>query len=120
MKIPLCEPYIGDHEKEYVLDAINKKEISGSYGSYLPLFENSFSRFCDCKYGVSTNSGTTALHLAVASLGIKDSDEVLVSSFTNMATFFSVIYQNARPIPVDIDKKTLAEQAFLAASQRWL
>ena len=107
MKIPVCKPVLGKTEQDYVLDAIKKEEISGNFGGYINNFENQFAKFCDCSFGISTNSGTTALHLAVASLGIKKGDEILVSTFTNMATFFAVIYQDAKPIPIDIDPDTL-------------
>jgi perosamine synthetase len=53
------------------------------------------------------NSGTTALHLAVAALDIGPGDEVLVSSFTMMATFFAVMYQGATPVPIDSERGTL-------------
>jgi len=106
VKVPVCEPFLDNLEEEYVLDAIKKGELSGNFGKYITSFEEDFSRYSDCKFGVTTNSGTTALHLAVASLGINEGDEVLVSTYTNMATFFSVIYQNARPIPIDIDADT--------------
>jgi perosamine synthetase len=69
-------------------------------------FERGFSLYSDCSHGIAVSSGTSALHLAVASLEIGDPDEVLVSSFTNMATFFAVIYQHAKPVPIDIEPDT--------------
>jgi len=46
------------------------------------------------------------LHLALATLGIGPGDEVLTSTFTNMATFFAVLYTGATPIPIDIEPDT--------------
>ena len=69
-------------------------------------FENVFSNFVNCKYGVTTTSGTTALHLACKTLGIKKGDQVLVSSSTNMASAFSVDYCGGVPIPIDVEKET--------------
>jgi perosamine synthetase len=106
MRIPLWEPVIGEKEKKYVLDALERGEISGSVGTYVRRFEDEFSRYCDCQYGIAVSSGTTALHLALLGLGIGENDEVLVSTFTNMATFFAVLYQRAKPIPVDIEDDT--------------
>ena len=68
--------------------------------------EKSFSKFVNCDYGITTTSGTTALHLACKTLEIKEGDQVLVSSSTNMACAFSVDYCGAIPIPIDIEKET--------------
>src|SRR5689334_645500 len=104
-KIPVSEPLLGDTEARCVGDALSKRAISGLFGDYISLFETEFSAYCDCRYGIATTSGTTALHLALATLGIGEGDEVLTSTLTNMATCFAVIYQGARPVPVDIDSR---------------
>ena len=104
--IPVSQPILGEEEKEYVLLALAGKAISGLYGEYIGRFEREFSSYCDCSQGVATSSGTTALHLALAALGIGSGDEVLVSTFTNMATCFAVLYQGATPVPIDIEPDT--------------
>lgn len=104
--IPVYKPFLDEDETKNVLAALSRGEISGLCGEYVHKFEEEFSRYSDCAYGIATTSGTTALHLALASLGIGEKDEVLVSSFTNMATFFAVLYQRARPIPIDIEPDT--------------
>jgi perosamine synthetase len=90
-----------------VNDALLKGAISGFFGDYITRFEEEFSNYCDCQYGVATSNGTSALHLALVSLGIKTGDEVLVSTFTNMATIFSILYIGAKPVPIDIEMDTL-------------
>lgn len=104
--IPVSQPFLNREETKHILTALADKAISGLYGEYIDKFEQGFAEYCDCSYGISTTSGTTALHLALASLGICDKDEVLVSSFTNMATFFAVLYQGATPVPIDIEPDT--------------
>ncbi len=104
--IPVYEPEIGGKELANVTNCLRRGMISGTAGEYIGEFEARFSSYCGQKYGVATSSGTAALHLAVASLGIGAGDEVLVSSFTNMATFFAVLYQDATPVPVDIEPDT--------------
>ena len=104
--IPVSRPIIGETESRYVNDALASEAISGLYGEYIPRFEHDFASYCDCKYGVATSGGTPALHLALASLNIASGDEVLVSTLTNMATFFAVIYQGATPIPIDVESGT--------------
>jgi perosamine synthetase len=104
--IPVSRPCLDNAEKLNVVDALDKGAISGFYGDYLPRFEEAFAAYSGCKYGVATTSGTTALHLAMLTLSIGKGDEVLVSTLTNMATFFAVIYQGAKPIPIDIEEDT--------------
>ncbi|MFC1786457.1 DegT/DnrJ/EryC1/StrS family aminotransferase [Halobacteriota archaeon] len=106
MKIPVSQPFLDEEETKYVLSALGDGAISGLYGQYIDKFEEDFSHYSGCAYGIATNSGTSALHLALASLGIGHADEILVSSFTNMATFFAVLYQGAKPIPIDIEPDT--------------
>ena len=103
-KIPVFDFKLGDKEKEFVNDCLETSFIG--QGSYVKKFEKVFSNFVNCKYGITTTSGTTALHLACKTLGIKKEDQVLVSSSTNMACAFSVDYCGAIPIPIDIERET--------------
>ena len=103
--IPVCEPFITGKELEYIGDCLKTNWIS-SKGKYIEKFEDKFSHYCGCRYGVSTTSGTTALHLAIASLGISKGDEVIVPAFTMIATVFAIIYAGAKPILVDSEPET--------------
>lgn len=105
--IPVSQPLLGELESQYVNDALIGGAISGLYGAYLSKFETGFARYCQCKHGVATTSGTTALHLAMLALSIGKGDEVLVPTLTNMATIFAVLYQGAVPVPIDIEEDTL-------------
>ena len=104
IKYRVSIPFYNREEKKNLLIAFDKNEISGFYGSFISKFEKNFSKFSDCKYGVSVNSGTTALHLGLLSVGIKKGDEVIVSTLTNMATIFAILYIGAKPVPIDIEK----------------
>lgn len=106
MKIPVSRPLFTGLEARYANQAIVNGDLSGTFGEFISRFENNFSKYCECNFGISTMNGTTAIHLALATLGIKAGDEVLVSSLTNMATFFAVVYQGAIPIPIDIELDT--------------
>ncbi len=99
--IPVSQPLLDDNEADNILAALQEKAISGLFGNALQQFESGFSEYCESQYGVSTSSGTTALHLALSILDIGQDDEVLISSYTNMATFFAACYQGAIPIPID-------------------
>ncbi len=103
-KIPVFDIALGEKEKEYIKDCLDTSFIG--QGKYVKSLEEKFSAFVDCKFGTTTTSGTTALHLACAAVGIKTGDQVLVSSSTNMACPFAIDYCGAIPIPIDIEKDT--------------
>ncbi len=107
MKIPVSNPYIDDEDRKLAVEALSLSEISGTYGRFIKEFEDGFASYCGCKYGIATANGTVAIHLALVTLGIKEDDEVLVATFTNMATFMAVLYEQAKPIPIDIEPDTL-------------
>lgn len=106
MKIPVARPFFGGDEVRLVCDAVSAGEISGSFGKYIPQFESAFASYCGVKHGISTNNGTTALHVAMAALGVGPGDEVLVQTLTNMATVFAVCYTGAKPVAIDIERDT--------------
>ena len=104
--IPVCVPLLGEKELEYVTDCVKTSWIS-SQGKYVEAFEKKFSEFCNCKYGITTTNGTTAIHLALASIGVKKGDEVIVPTFTMIGSVFPILYCGAKPVLVDADPKTL-------------
>jgi len=103
--IPVCDIVMDGNELEYINDAVKSKWISSS-GKYVQRFEEEFSRICGMKFGVSTTNGTTALHLALVSLGIGKQDEVIIPAFTMSASAFAVCYTGAVPVFVDADAQT--------------
>lgn len=103
--IPVCEPLLGETEAQYVLDCLQNNWIS-SKGRYVSDFEKMFAEYCGCRYGISTTSGTTALHLALVALDIGPGDEVIVPAFTMAAPVFAIIHAGAVPVLVDAEPKT--------------
>lgn len=104
--ISVFKPSIGKEEINAVIDALKKGEISGSFGGYIPKFEDLFAHYVGCEYGVAVTSGTTALHLAIASLNLPRGSEVLVSASTNIATALAAIHNNCVPVSVDSEPLT--------------
>jgi perosamine synthetase len=104
--IPVSEPYLDEVETRFVAEAMSRREVSGLVGEFIGRFESGFAEFCGSRFGVATSSGTTALQLAVAALGLGPDDEVLVSTLTNMATVFAILHNGAIPIPIDIEPET--------------
>lgn len=103
--IPVCEPSLLGNELKYVTDAVSTGWIS-SAGKYVTEFERQFAEYCGCKYGVAVCNGTVALHLALVALGIGKGDEVIVPTFTMIASAFAVCYTGATPVFVDADPDT--------------
>jgi len=103
--IPVCEPTLGGNEAKYVQDCIEGNWIS-SAGKYIPRFEEAFAQACDARYGVACANGTVALHLALATLGIGPGDEVILPTFTMIATINAITYTGATPVLVDAEPAT--------------
>jgi perosamine synthetase len=104
IQIPVNEPDLSGNEQAYVLDAVKSGWIAT--GRYVAEFERRFADFIGTKYALSTTSGTSALQLATASLGLKPGDEVIVPALTIVSTAFSVCYVGATPVLVDAEGTT--------------
>lgn len=102
-QIPVCEPLLAGNELKYVTDAVSTGWISSS-GKYVNEFEQKFAEYCGCRYGVAVCNGTIALHLALLALNIGKGDEVIIPTFTMIASAFAVCYTGATPVFVDADK----------------
>lgn len=103
--IPVCEPLLAGNELQYVIEAVETGWISSS-GKFVTQFEEQFAAYSDCKYGIAVCNGTIALHLALLALGIGKGDEVILPTFTMIASAFAVCYTGAKPVFVDADKDT--------------
>jgi perosamine synthetase len=103
--IPVSEPNIKGKELDYVKDCITSNWIS-SIGKYVTKFEEMFASFCKTKYALATSNGTSALHLALLSLGVGKGDEVITPNLTFVASANAVTYCGARPVFVDVDPVT--------------
>ena len=104
-EIYLDAPNIGELEKLYLNKAIDSGYIS-SVGPSVSEFEGKCADYLHVKKAVSTNSGTSALHIALYDLGIGTGDEVIVPALTFIATANPVIYVGATPVLVDVDIRT--------------
>ncbi|MDE1824714.1 MAG: DegT/DnrJ/EryC1/StrS family aminotransferase [Candidatus Micrarchaeota archaeon] len=99
-KIRIVDVRLGKEELGNITDAVKSGWIS-SKGKYIELFEKEFSSYIGMKYGVSSSNGTTALHLALAAVGVKDGDEVVIPTLTNIANANTVHYTGAKPVFAD-------------------
>jgi len=103
--IPVCEPFLNGNEARYVEQCLRTNWIS-SAGQFIVDFEREFARVCGARYGVATTSGTTALHLALTIMGIGPGDEVIIPTFTMIASANTVRHTGAWPVLVDSERET--------------
>ncbi len=104
MNIPITKTYFDNCEKEMIVKPLESGWVV--QGPFVKEFESMFAEFCGVKYAVATSNCTTALHLALIGLGIKEGDKVLVPSFTYVASANAIEYVGAIPVFCDIDIAT--------------
>ena len=103
--IPVFRPYMDENEKREILRVLESRWWG--LGPETEKFEGEFLDYLKAYYGVATNSGTAALHMALQNLNLSKDDEVIVPSFTFVSTAHAVKYVGATPVFADIEKSTL-------------
>lgn len=98
--IPVNEPYLDERESALVAKAVASGWISSS-GEFLSAFEERWAAYCNRRHAVAVSNGTTALEIAVKSLGIGPGDEVIIPDFTIISCAIAVINAGATPVFVD-------------------
>jgi len=94
--------------REEILAALDRVCRSASFilGEEVAQFEKEFAAYCEAKYCVGLNSGTSALHLGLLAAGVQSGDEVITTPNTFIATAEAISYTGAKPVFVDIDPST--------------
>ena len=103
--IPLARPSIGPREEELVLEVLRSRRLS--LGERLPEFEGALARRLGVEHVSAVSSGTAGLHLALRTAGIERGDEVITTPFSFVASANAILYEGARPVFSDIDRRTL-------------
>jgi perosamine synthetase len=98
--LPIARPRIGPEEVEAVTEVLHSGWLT--QGSWVKRFETDFAERHQASHALATTSCTTALHLALATLGVGPGDEVIVPAFTWVATANVVVHCGARPVFVDV------------------
>jgi dTDP-4-amino-4,6-dideoxygalactose transaminase len=99
-RYPLSDIDLGKEEEREVLRVLRSRWLST--GPVTERFEKAFSDYLGGGYAIAVSNGTAALHLALASLGMREGDEVILPSLTFVATANSVLYAGAKPVFADI------------------
>jgi len=108
VKIPINIPLVGREEIDAVSAVIKEGALTSSAnlgGKNVQEFEKSVSTYTKSKFVIAVNSGTSALQAALLALDIKKGDEVLLPSFSFVATANAIVSTGARPVFVDILKE---------------
>jgi perosamine synthetase len=103
--IPVNEPLLGKREEDLLVECLRSGWIS-STGKFIEDFEQRWAAYCGKRYGITVSNGTAALQLALASIGLKPGDEVILPTFTIISCALAVIYNGGVPVLVDSDPRT--------------
>jgi len=106
--IPINLPKIGEEEIEAAVKVMRSGSLTNALGAgpMVSQFEKSFSEFAGVKNAIAVNTGTAALHSAIVAAGVKHGDEVILPSFTFVATAEAVVMAGGKPVFTDIDPET--------------
>jgi perosamine synthetase len=106
--IPINLPKIGEEEVQAVIKVLRSGVLTSGLGAgpAVTAFEKNFADFAGAKHAVAVNTGTAALHSAVLAVGVKPGDEVILPSFTFVATAEAIVLAGAKPVFADIDPQT--------------
>ncbi len=102
--IPIAQPQIGREEQQLVSEVLQSGMIA--CGPRVAEFEAAFARFIGAKHAIATTSGTTALHLKLLGVGVQPGDEVIVPSFSFIASANAVLMCDAHPVFCDVEPET--------------
>ncbi|HMK95314.1 MAG TPA: DegT/DnrJ/EryC1/StrS family aminotransferase [Candidatus Limnocylindrales bacterium] len=106
--IPINMPQIGEEEVQAVVKVLRSGMLTSGLGagSEVTKFEQNFAKVAGVKHAVAVNTGTAALHSAVMASGVNRGDEVILPSFTFVATVEAVVLAGGRPVFADVDGET--------------
>ena len=106
--IPINLPKIGEEEIEAVVKVMRSGPLTNALGTgpMVTKFEKNFAKFAGTKHAIAVNTGTAALHSAIVAAGVKQGDEVILPSFTFVATAEAVVMAGGKPVFADINPET--------------
>ncbi|MBN1445874.1 MAG: DegT/DnrJ/EryC1/StrS family aminotransferase [Candidatus Omnitrophica bacterium] len=99
-------PVITEEDKQSVMGVLERGVLFGPYAPEVVALQEEFAKYVGTKYCIATNSGTAALHMAIAAADIGPGDEVITSAFSFLASATCILHHNALPVFVDIDPAT--------------
>lgn len=104
-RIPLVGPWITEREVRYAADAARNGWYQG-WDDYVVRFEQEMRAYLSCEFAMTVTSGTTAIHTALAALGVGSGDEVIVPESTWISSASPAVFLGAKPVFVDVEEDT--------------
>ena len=104
MSVPITKPALTEEEAHAPYDSIKSGWVT--QGPKVAEFEKAVAAYVGAKHGIATTSCTTGLHLALATIGIGPGDEVIVPSFTFIASANAILYTGATVVFCEVDPRT--------------
>lgn len=104
-RLHLSIAHIGENEQKYVKEAFDQNWVA-PLGPNVDKFEEVVSNYVGRHSGAALNSGTSAIHLAIKLLDIKEGDTVFCSSLTFIASANPICYEKATPVFIDSERET--------------
>ncbi len=104
LRVPITKPFLDDREERAIVEVLRSGWVA--QGPKVAEFERLVAHYVGARHAVATSNCTTALHLALTLAGVAPGDEVIVPSFSFIATANAVRYTGATPVFVDIDPRT--------------
>ena len=104
VRIPISKPLVGELEHERIGRVLDSGWLTQGEETFE--FERRVAEYCGARHGVAMNSATTALHVALELIGVGPGDEVIVPSYSHIATANAVAYTGAEPVFADIRART--------------
>jgi UDP-4-amino-4,6-dideoxy-N-acetyl-beta-L-altrosamine transaminase len=102
--IPYGHQSVDDDDIQAVTDVLRSDWLTT--GPKVPEFEQAIIRYLGCRHAIAVNSGTSALDIAIQSLGLEKGSEIITTPFTFAATSNSLLYNGHKPVYADIIKGT--------------
>jgi dTDP-4-amino-4,6-dideoxygalactose transaminase len=99
-------PLVTEEDIQAVVDTLRSGKLSWINNEAVPALERAWAEYIGSRYAIALNSGTAALHAAVAAAGVEPGDEVIVPALTFLASASAVIHHQGIPVFVDVDPST--------------
>ena len=100
-------PLLDDADRAAVMAVLDRGVLSGPFAPEVSALQREFAEYLGARYCLATNSGTAALHIALAAVGVGPGDEVIVPAFTFVSTVNAFVLRGAKPVFADVRPDTL-------------
>lgn len=99
-------PILSQDDRKFINEVLDSGVVAGGTAPQVKALEKEWAKYTGSKYCLTTCSGTAALHMSLAAVGVGPGDEIITSAFTFLASASCALHQNAVPVFADIDPRT--------------